>query len=239
MFPILSLLVACSADYAHNQDISTSEALPDLDELCTPDGDDVERDNGTRVFTSVEAVDGGCRASLYARVVAADWAEVDKAIDEASPTKTSVSWPEASVELRRLWVDGTDGATPPAGTRVMVEQLLSTDSAEQASYDADPLVLVDRLNAGELAGSSAHFLGFDYTLTGDEADNLDAPLLPQAAGAIDLLNQSYDKDDSLYLVTVASVIVPLDVLEEIGGTELAVQIEESMEAVAKIGLDWL
>jgi hypothetical protein len=239
MFPVALALLACHQQYDHLQELSADEPLPALGTDCAPDSEDTEREDGTRVVSWVEPTEEGCRAALYARLVAADWAEVDRAIDEAIPTKTNVSWPDAGVELGRLWVEATGGVAPPVGTRVRVEQMLSTAHRDQAALDEDPAALLGALESGELADWAEHLLGFDYELVGDESGSLDAPVLPpNVAGVVDLINESYAHDPEMYVVTVASVVVPMEELERIGGTELAVQLEETMSITASISLDW-
>jgi hypothetical protein len=238
IFVALALL-GCHQQYDHVQDIAADEPLPAMGTDCQPDSEETEREDGSRVLSWVEPTEGGCRAALYARIVAADWAEVDAAIDDAIPAKTNVSWPDAGVELNRLWVEAAGEVAPPMGTRVRVEQLLSTTHRQQASFDEDPIALITALEAGELAESAEHFLGFDYELTGDETGSLEAPVLPpNVAGVVELINESYTRDPEMFVVTVASVVVPMEELERLGGTELSVQFEEAVSLTAEISLDW-
>jgi hypothetical protein len=179
----------------------------------------------------VERDGDSCRADVYARTTLVDWNDVD--LDAPSPLGgIRTEWTAVEGRFTKLAVSTVSGAEPPGETAVAVAQLVSGDSGRQAEFDEDPLGLTDALS--EIGEFPELLLAFDRVLEGGESDLL--PLVEvQSANPAGVVNDSYFSDDAgMYLVTVASVSVPLEVLDALGPTELSITVEEEVTFTADI-----
>ncbi|MEQ1506599.1 MAG: hypothetical protein ABMB14_30505 [Myxococcota bacterium] len=234
-------LIGCITSYTHTEQLGSRSALPEIDADCTPSVDDVVVD-GARVVSVVELLDeedgvAGCSAAVYASAPLVDWTEVQADLEESVPFSTKVLWMQTFGQLNTLAVHTPDGDLAPVGTHLLADQLLVGADTLAGLEDA-PLDQLVALRERWTALYPQHLLGFGTVLDGTETDLAEVIHLDAVPpGPVDELNASWATDDALSLVTVASVIVPLDQLAGLPPTELVLELDETIRLTAGVAFE--